>query len=228
MNGLTSGEPAFASSDRIAGRIDAGCCDAGADLLCVGDDDTARSLAATGFAALWRGTVAQPAQLVPASPHAAGEVAAALAARGRAELDSDGRLVGIHGLTSRATRHRIVEGSHAHWTWCAFDAIGIPAALGLNAAAHTDCPTCGDPLTIEFTDGAPTTERPVLWLPAPASENLLAEFCASADLYCSVEHLRQRIDPSRVPGQVHSLSEAVALGVRAWADIAHIDLTSPA
>ena len=197
-----------------------GCGDDDSRLLRSGLGQTARELAVAGFAALWHHRRATPSELLPADAAAATDCAAALVDLGRAELDTDGYLVGIHGLTLRSTRHRIEHDTREHHTWCAFDAIGIPAALGINAYAHTDCPTCGEHLAIELTNGAPATIGPVLWLPAPPTENLLTEFCASADLFCSTEHLHQRVDTHKLSGRMCSLDAAVALGVQTWDDVA--------
>ena len=96
-------------------------------------------LATAGFAALWRGRPMRSEEIHTDLAIAA----AALARQGRAEVDDHGSIVGIHGLTLRSTRHRFEIDGLARHTWCAFDAVGIPAALGLDAVAHSDCPACG-------------------------------------------------------------------------------------
>src|SRR5437667_11720398 len=53
-----------------------------------------------------------------------------LAAKGRVELDSSGRVVGAHGLTRSPSPHSLTMGGTGLHTWCALDAIGIPAAAG--------------------------------------------------------------------------------------------------
>jgi alkylmercury lyase len=123
----------------------------------------------------------------------------------------------------RATRHRIVHDGRAHWTWCAFDAIGIPAALGIDATAHTDCPVCRTPLTVALRRGVPENHRAVLWLPGSSGSNLMSDFCARADLYCSREHLEQRIDLDAGRGRVVDVHEGAALGRVSWADVANVD-----
>lgn len=116
------------------------CCDGG--LLRRDLDEVALKLAVAGFATLWRGDRRPPSELLPTQPGAA-LVAHELAAHGRAEVDHEGRLVGVHGLTMRPTRHRFTDAGHEHHTWCAVDSIGIPAALDVENVAHTDCPGCG-------------------------------------------------------------------------------------
>lgn len=46
----------------------------------------------------------------------------------------------------------------------------------------------------------------------------MAEFCSRADLYCSMEHLRLRINPA-VPGEPTDLASAAALGRQTWEDV---------
>lgn len=196
-------------------------------LLRSGLDDEALEFAVAGFRALWRGHPIDPAVLLPDRRETAARAVAALAERGRAELDTRGFLIGVHGLTLRDSRHSFVHHGVARNTWCAFDSVGIPAALELDAVARTDCPTCGRAMTVDVRDGSVPTASPVLWLPEPDdSSHLIESFCAAADLYCSPAHLDQRIEVNRTPGRVVSLAEAAALGRDIWADVTAVDLES--
>jgi alkylmercury lyase len=198
------------------------CCEADDGLLRGGLSEVAAALARAGFAALWRGRALTPAQLLPGNIEQALEGAAMLVAQGRAEVDDAGRVLGVHGLTLRNTRHRFDVAGRPRNTWCAFDSVGIPAALRLDAVVRTDCPTCGAGVTVEIGAGTPRDSDAVLWLPRPPATNLLAEFCSSADLFCNVDHLHGRIDAGRVPGRVCDLAAAAALGRTAWADVVDV------
>jgi alkylmercury lyase len=203
-------------------------CDNGTGLLRAGLSDGALEVAATGFAALWRGRTPETGELLPARPELAAKVLAGLVQSGRAEVDAAGGLVGVHGLTLRASRHHFVHAGRTHRTWCAFDSVGIPAALSLDATAHTDCPTCGRSLTVEMRGGETSDETLVLWLPAPGDRsNLIDDFCASADLYCSEDHLRECIELGRASGRIAGLAAALALGRDTWADAAGIAVIEP-
>lgn len=196
------------------------------DLLRADLGDAALGLAIAGFAALWHGRACDPEQLLPDRRELAAQTASGLARLGRAELDGDGRLVGIHGLTLRRTRHAFEHDGRVHHTWCGFDCVGIPAALGLDATASTDCPTCGALLLIDVRSGRVDDGDVVVWLPTPGvTSHLMNEFCASADLYCTTEHLEVRIDVERVIGRTVTLADAAALGVDTWADVVGVDLT---
>jgi alkylmercury lyase len=203
------------------------CCQADDGLLCAGLSDVAVALETAGFVALWHGRSLTPVELLPGNVEQAVAGVATLVAEGRAEVDEAGRVVGIHGLTLRHTRHRFDVAGRPRNTWCAFDSVGIPAALGLNAVARTDCPTCGVEVTVEIVAGIPSGGDAVLWLPRPPAANLLAEFCASADLFCNSDHLHARIPTGRVPGRISDLAAAAALGRTTWADIADVVDTTP-
>jgi|SRR5581483_2142779 len=187
-----------------------------------GLDGAVRDFVVAGFAALWDGRAVLPEALLPGRAEQAGATLAQLVGGGRADVDDAGRVVGVHGLTLRPTRHRFVHGDRSHFTWCAFDAVGIPAALALDASVRTRCPACDRPIGVRLTAGRPEPSPAVLWLPAPPVRHLLTEFCAAADLYCSVAHLRGRIDPARSPGEVLDLNAAADHGRSAWGDVAHL------
>lgn len=191
------------------------------DLLTSSLSDLAVALATAGFAAVWKGKATHPADLLSGAGDLA-DLVDELVERGRCEIDADGRLVGIHGLTLRPTRHSFVHAGVAHHTWCAFDSIGIPAALGLDAVAHTDCRACGRPLHVRIVGGQPDQAgNTVLWLPELAGDHLMNGFCATADLYCSDAHLRDRVDTTAAPGEMIDVDAAAALGRATWADVAH-------
>src|SRR5437868_1820615 len=85
---------------------------------------------------------ARPEELLRGRGARARRAAIELAERGGAHLDHDGRLVGVHGLTLRPARHSFAHTGRTHWTWCAFNSVGIPAALGIDAEVRTTCPAC--------------------------------------------------------------------------------------
>lgn len=189
-----------------------GCCDETAVVsLC--STPAARELAARGFAALWRGDQPLVAEL--------GDPAAvtALSGAGRLEVDRDGRLVGIHGLVMRPTRHRIDHAGGTVHTWCALDAIGIPAALGIDATAVTSCPACGAQLRVVVTGGVPATGGELrLRIPTGACDHLVEDFCPHANLFCDDAHLRSYWSPG--PGRAVTVAEAAAMGRAMWHDVA--------
>jgi hypothetical protein len=138
------------------------------------------------------------------------------ARRGLVDVDGDGRVLGAHGLTLMPTDHElVVEGVVLH-TWCALDAIGIPAALGAGARVTTRSGD-GRQVVLELHAGEPRDAGDaVLWLPTGSCADLRADFCAVANVFTTPAGLdawRHRAgDP---PGRILTISEAAELG-RAW------------
>ena len=106
---------------------------------------------------------------------------------GMAEVD-DGTIVGMDGLTTRRTRHGLILDGVELWTWCAYDIVGIAAALGAQAVGRTQCGACGRPIEVVISEGQPEGTA-VGWLPDESCSNVMAEFCPSALLFCSRAHL---------------------------------------
>lgn len=176
------------------------------------------------FAALVTGATPSLADLAEAASRDAVGVAQAIAwleARGALERDGD-RLVGAHGLTHRLTPHTLTIGERVLHTWCAFDAVAIPVALGATARATTTCPTCGRALAVDVRDGnLPDRTDLVLWLPGGDCRNVITDFCAHANLFCSDEHLATwRSAAADPPGRTLHLGEVPAMARTEWADVA--------
>src|SRR5207244_10250392 len=69
-------------------------------------------------------------------------------------IDESGRVVAAHGLSAvPARQHRLTLRGRAFWTWCAIDALGIPAGLGEDAVAATTCQLCATGVRVEFKVG---------------------------------------------------------------------------
>ncbi|MGH9138844.1 MAG: organomercurial lyase [Acidimicrobiales bacterium] len=176
------------------------------------------------FAALLVTDAPRLADAAEAASREAVGVAQAIAwldAHGALEHDGD-RLVGAHGLTHRTTPHGLTVGDRTVHTWCALDAVAIPVALGATARATTSCPTCGRSLAVEIVDGQlPDRPQPVLWHPTGPCNNVIADFCAHANLFCTTEHLATwRHGAGNPPGHILTLAGVPAIARTAWADIA--------
>ena len=132
---------------------------------------------------------------------------------------ADGRVDGIAGLTTRPTRHTLIIDGHDRHTWCAFDAVGIPAALGADATVRTRCGHCAAAIDVTFSNGRTTATEPWGWLPSLncAGNQLIDEFCSTADLFCNRDHLDQWHAAVGSPvGEARSLGELVDIGRAVW------------
>jgi hypothetical protein len=52
------------------------------------------------------------------------------------------------------TLHRVTAGGRTWTGTCAWDALGIPAALGCDGQIESACACCGEPVTLEVRDAA--------------------------------------------------------------------------
>jgi len=146
----------------------------------------------------------------------------ALAEVGRIDLDGD-RVIGVGGLTLTSTAHSLRLPNAEMHTWCALDAVGIPAALGISATVGTRCPHCGDHITVELDQGNATAAGPVtLFCPTAPCDNVRADFCAAANLFCSPTHLTHwRADNPSAAGEDLDLAATVELGQAMWGPYKH-------
>lgn len=184
-----------------------------------------RSIAVLGFQALWSGRSVTLTELLGEEGSALTEAAEHLRLRGRIDLSTDGHLVAVHGLSLRPTPHQIEHDNGVINTWCALDAIGIPAALGIDAWARTTCPTCQRPLAVRLSAGNPQPlPDAVLWYPEVACGHLIEDFCSGANLFCTIEHLERRLGGGLGAGRVMTIDEVAEVGREVWADAADLPL----
>ena len=180
--------------------------------------EVVRRLSVEGFQAIWSGHEVAVNQLVDGEPRILTVAVQHLLRRGRIELSDEGRVIAVHGLCTRPTRHRIEHVAGAVHTWCALDAIGIPAALAVDARAVTDCLTCGAAVEVTLTGGVPPPGPDVrLWYPERCGRHLVEDFCSGANLFCSAAHLEAWTEGRAVSGTVMTIDEVAEMGRVSWA-----------
>lgn len=131
-----------------------------------------------------------------------------------------GAVVAVGGLSVVPARHHLRLDGQQYWTWCAFDGIGIPAALEVDAVVETRCPTCGRALVVHIEAGRPPADSPVVgWLPGGPCGNVQADFCPEANLFCDATHLAAWGSTGDHEGAPASLVELADTGKATWADI---------
>lgn len=114
--------------------------------------------------ALLDGEALDPAGLAAATSFAEDRVQAlldGLIKRGLVVVEpGSGRVVGSWGLSLLPTEHRLHIRGRQLYTWCALDAVGIPAALGEDAAISSHCHHCAVPVNIEMALGKASHAQP--------------------------------------------------------------------
>ena len=59
----------------------------------------------------------------------------------------------LNPFSAVETRHRVEAGGRSWFANCAWDALGIPAALHTDGLVNSECADCGDPLELAVRDG---------------------------------------------------------------------------
>lgn len=138
-------------------------------------------------------------------------------------LDAAGRVVGAAGLSLvPARQHRLSQRGRQFWTWCAFDAIGIPAGLGEDAIAETTCQQCGTAVKVEFREGRlvrTSHDDARIWDAQRMEGKGTAgpPHCALMNLFCAAEHLADwRAAHPGEQGKIRTLAEVSELGRTEW------------
>ena len=182
-----------------------------------------RRIAVLGFRALWSGRSATLTELLGEDDTALAEATEHLRLRGRLELSADGQLIAVHGLSRRPTPHQIEHHDSVINTWCALDAIGIPAALAIDAWARTKCPTCQSSLAVRLSAGEPhPLSGAVLWYPEVSCGHLIDDFCSGANLFCTIDHLERWTGDNPAVGTVMTMDDVANVGREVWADAADL------
>lgn len=143
-----------------------------------------------------------------------------LAGAGWLDVDGRGRIAGAAGLSLATGPHRLTLGDSSFQTWCAYDSLGIAAALASEARVETTCAVCHAAIDLRFLDGVPERGGPeVLWL-ADGGSDLRGSFCAPTVMLCGDEHGAAWAEAQGGQGRLLDLAEAARLGGADWAGCA--------
>jgi hypothetical protein len=143
-----------------------------------------------------------------------------LQAIGWIDRDDAGRVTGSGGLSLSHGPHELRIGGATFHNWCAYDSLGIAAALATDATIRTACAVCGSDIVVVTADGRPPGGRPErLWL-ADGGGDLRSDFCALTVLLCAEAHARAWARQQGGRGRIVDLTEAAELGAAGWAGCA--------
>lgn len=70
-------------------------------------------------------------------------------------LDGAGEIRMANPFSARPTPFRVEAAGRSWFANCAWDALGIGAALHVDSTIHTECADCHDPIEITVRDGRP-------------------------------------------------------------------------
>jgi alkylmercury lyase len=142
-------------------------------LLCTDKTVDEQVICLAAFRAILGGKAIDRAGLIQATGFNEPKVDALLAGltgRGLLVIESgSGRVVGSWGLSIMPTDHKLRIRGRELYTWCAVDAVGIPAGLGEDAIITSKCSQCGVPVRVEMVAGQVGSVEPAgvqLWVTA--------------------------------------------------------------
>ena len=151
---------------------------------------------------------------------AARSAASTLAEAGWLDLDGSGHVTGAAGLSLATGPHGLMLGDAAFRTWCAYDSLGIAAALRADALVETACGQCQAPISLAFRGGTPERNGPErLWL-AKGGDDLRGSFCTPTVLLCGEEHGLAWAKAQGGRGRLLGLIEGSVLGGADWSGCA--------
>jgi alkylmercury lyase len=153
-------------------------------------------------------------------PEAIQRAVSSLAQDGWLDVDQQARVTGAAGLSLANGPHRLEIGESSFRTWCAYDALGISAAVGADSEIATACGQCSAPISLALRRGAPERSGPErLWL-ADGDGDLRGSFCTPTVLLCGEEHGAAWAKAQGGSGQLLDLAEAARRGAIDWAGCA--------
>lgn len=123
------------------------------------------------------------------------------------------RVTGALGLSLVPADHRLRLDGRDYHTWCALDAVGIPAAFGADALVESRTRD-GHPVKIEFRKGKPVrVEGGELEINVPRPD---ADSCFVNDECLSINFHRRGSGPKNEQVALLDLEEALQLGRIIW------------
>jgi alkylmercury lyase len=147
------------------------------------------------------------------------EVLESAEARGRVELDSEGRLVGIAGLTIEPTRHRLDIDGNERWTWCALDAIGILGALQSDGTVFSSDPNTGDDIEITFRRGHPDGDATLFILGGHTDVNVREAWCPLVNFFTSHHAAEEWVEAQKLEGDIVSVARIAEEATAMWGPV---------
>lgn len=134
------------------------------DMICSCRSPEEHAVSRAAFNAILGGYAIDPAGLASSTglgPEIVSTVLSGLEARGLVVVEpSSNEVVGSWGLSLVPTNHRLRIRGRELYTWCAIDAVGIPAGLEEDGAVTSDCHQCGQPVSIKIVAGQVSSVEP--------------------------------------------------------------------
>ncbi len=140
------------------------------------------------------------------------------------EQDGDGNIVGILGLSQRAHPHRFEVKDRVLSTWCAWDALFLPALLKRRATVESSCPVTKERIRLTITPKKVEAVAPsecVVTMAVPATspeavEEIWAAFCHFVLFFASEDAASRWVSKRKQDLRIVTVETAYELGRRVY------------
>lgn len=141
--------------------------------------------------------------------------------------DEQGAVIAARGLMVQPSAHRLVTDHGTVYTQCSVDAIGIPAALGIEATVEDECALCHRPITATVQGKQAVSLQPaeavvVMAKACSSRSGEIPTMCQETNLFCSAAHAQQwQQEQATLPSVVVTAADAVTVGQAIWGRFAY-------
>ena len=135
---------------------------------------------------------------------------------GRVQLDEQGRLLGIAGLTIEPSGHELDIRGQKRWTWCALDAVGILGALEATGTIRSTDPRTGATVTIEFIDGQPQAGATIFILGGYDGGNMREEWCPLVNFFNNRSDAETWVEDNQLTGDILTVHQITGEATEIW------------
>ena len=136
---------------------------------------------------------------------------------GRTRRNPAVAVTGSLGLSVEPTAHELIVNGARRWTWCAYDAVGILAALGASGQVRSHSPHTGAPIELAFEQGTPATDSPVVvFLAQGPWVSVVDDWCPLVNFFEDPDTAAAWAAQHGIAGTAVPLPQAAATGGAAW------------
>jgi alkylmercury lyase len=136
---------------------------------------------------------------------------------GRTRRNPAGEVTGSLGLSVEPTAHELIVDGERRWTWCAYDAVGILAALGASGQVRSRSPYTGAPIELAVQHGRMVADsQVVVFLAEGPCVSVVDDWCPLVNFFEDSEAAAAWAAQRGVTGTAVPLQQAAATGAAAW------------
>ncbi|MCH8816260.1 MAG: hypothetical protein IIC92_00775 [Chloroflexi bacterium] len=146
------------------------------------------------------------------------------------ERDDDDNILGVAGLSLNEHPHQFTVSGVRLSTWCAWDSLFLPPALGKEALVVSNSPSSGESITLTVTpEGVSSSSHPdavvsmIMLDPAgddgSSIESIYMTFCQQVHFFANQAEAKEWSEGRDMKVVFLSLPDAFDLGKQAWASL---------